>query len=79
MKAKVKGFAAYFERDNLLRLHDTSSHSPTMSRVISPLHTQPRDTAPEKELPNSVKVQRSLDMGAQSTVSDAVALEVGKR
>ena len=49
-----------------------------MSRVISLLHTQPRNTASETELPNSVKVQGSLDMGAQSTVSDTVALGVGE-
>ena len=77
MEGKSKGFAVYFEADNLLSLQVTSSHSPTMARDISPLHTQPRDTAPETELPNSLKVQRSLDMGAQSTVGDAVALGVG--
>ena len=48
-------------------------------RVISPLHTQPTDAASETELPNSVKVQGSLNMGAKSTVSDAEALGVGER
>ena len=79
MEGKSKGFAVYFEEDNLLSLQVTSSHSPTMFCVISPLHTQPRDTASERELPNSVKVQSSLNMGTQSKVSDAVALGVGER
>ena len=48
-------------------------------RVILPLHTQPTDAASETELPNSVKVQGSLNMGAKSTVSDAEALGVGER
>ena len=37
------------------------------------------DAASETELPNSVKVQGSLNMGAKSTVSDAEALGVGER
>ena len=48
MEGEGKEFAAYFEVSH--------SHSPTMDtelfRVISPLHTQPRDAASETELPN---------------------------
>ena len=83
MESQGKEFAAYFEDDNLLRLQVSRSHSPTMDtelfRVISPLHTRPTDAASETELPNSVKVQGSLNMGAKSTVSDAEALGVGER
>ena len=83
MEGEGKEFAAYFEDDNLLRLQVSRSHSPTMDtelfRVISPLHTQPTDATSETELPNSVKVQGSLNMGANSTVSDAEALGVGER
>ena len=39
-------------------------------RVLSPLHT---------ELPNTVKIQGLLNMGAKSTVSDAEAPGVGER
>ena len=83
MEGEGKEFAAYFEGGKLLRLQVSCSHSPTMDtelfRVISPLHTQPTDAASETELPNSVKVQSSLNMGAKSTVSDAEALGVGER
>ena len=83
MEGEGKEFAAYFEDGNLLRLQVSCSHSPTMDmelfRVILPLHTQPTDAASETELPNSVKVQGSLNMGAKSTVNDAEALGVGER
>ncbi|CAH3046678.1 unnamed protein product [Porites lobata] len=83
MEGEGKEFAVYFEDENLLRLQVSRSHSPTMDtelfRVISPLHTQPTDAASEMELPNSVKVQGSLNMGAKSMVSDAEALGVGER
>ena len=83
MEGEGKEFAVYFEDDNLLRLQVSRSHSPTMDaelfRVISPLHIQPTDAASETELPNSVKVQGSLNMGTKSTVSDAEALGVGER
>ena len=83
MEGESKGFTGYFGEDNLLSLQVTCSNSPTMDtdpfRVISPLHTQPTDTASETELPNSVKVQGSLNVGAKSTVSDAEALGVGER
>ena len=82
MEGEGKEFAAYFEDDNLLRLQVSCSHSPTMDtelfRVISPLHTQPTDAASETELPNSVKAQGSLNMGAKSMVSDTEALGVGE-
>ena len=83
MEGEGKEFAAYFEDDNLLSLQVSRSHSPTMEtelfRVISPLHSQPTDAASETELPNSVKVQGSLTMGAKSTVRDAETLGVGER
>ena len=56
MEGEGKEFAVYFEDENLLRLQVSLLHSPTMDtelfRVISPLHTQPRDAASETELPN---------------------------
>ena len=67
MEGKSKGFTAYFEEDNLPSLQVTRSNSPTMDtelfRVISPLHTQPKNTASETELPNSVKVQGFSEYG----------------
>ena len=82
MEGEGKEFAAYFDDNNWLRLQVSRSHSSTMDtelfRVKSPLHTQPTDAASETELPNSVKVQGSLNMGVKSTVSDE-ALGVGER
>ena len=67
MEGESKGFTAYFEDNNLPSLQVSRSNSPTMDtelfRVISPLHTQPKNTASETELPNSVKVQGFSEYG----------------